>query len=90
MSGKVLQLSPRASTRATRRTIAVRDSRSAPAACALDMGFLGCWIESEADHDESSAPDCINWGAISGLALAIAISASCWAGVVWLVERAWR
>jgi len=86
MSGKVLQLSPRASTRFTRNRTAAQDSRSAPSATSLDMGFLPSWFEPESDQVSRRT----NWGAISGLALSVVISGSVWAGVVWMVSRFWK
>jgi len=100
MSGKVLQLSPRSSTRLTRKNIATQNSRNswstAPAPSldmsldrSLDMGFLQSWFESDSDLGQSSARP-VNWGAISGLALSVGFSVSCWAGVAWIVSRVWR
>ncbi len=88
MNGKVWQLSPQAGTRVTARSIAVQDSWSGPSASTLDMGFLRSWFESDTDFDDSHRGT--NWGAISGLALSVAISASFWAGVVWIGTRVWR
>jgi hypothetical protein len=94
MSYRVLQLSPLSSTRTTRRRIAVPESwsvRSAPALdLSLDTGFLRSWLEYDPDLDQGNAYDRTNWGAISGLALSVAVSASFWAGVVWIVARVWR
>ena len=92
MSYRVLQLSPQSSTRVTRRRIAVQDywgARSAPLLdLSLDTGFLRSWFEYDPDFDD--AYDRTIWGAISGLALSVAVSASFWAGVVWIVARVWR
>jgi hypothetical protein len=88
MSGKVLQLSPRASTRFIRNRTAVPDSRSAHSVSSLDMGFLPSWFESDSESDQVSRRT--NWGAISGLALSVVISGSVWAGVVWMVARFWK
>ena len=94
MSYKVLQLSPQASTRAHRSRIVAHESWSAPSATSLDisldLGFLRSWLESDSDFDGDGACGRINWGAISGLALSIAFSASFWAGVAWIVARVWR
>jgi hypothetical protein len=54
----------------------------------LDPGFLQSWFAYDPELDAGSTG--INWGAISGLALAIAISVSCWVGVAWAVARVWR
>jgi hypothetical protein len=90
MSYRVLQLSPLSSTRTTHRRIAVQESWSVRSEPSLDTGFLRSWFECDPDFDQGNAYDRINWGAISGLALSIAVSASFWAGVVWIVARAWR
>jgi hypothetical protein len=86
MSYKVLQLSPRASTRVTRTQIAGEISwriASAP----LDIGFPHSWFEGDPDLDEGDTRRHINWGAILGLGLSIAVSASFWVGIAWMVER---
>ena len=57
----------------------------------LDMGFVRSWFESDSDPAENSAESSsgrkVNWGAISGMALSVAFSLVCWAGVIWIVER---
>ena len=78
MSGKVLQLFPPASTRVIRPFIIE------------DMGFLQSWFEGGSIRDESPEHRHINWGAIAGLALSVALSATFWAGLVWIVVRIWR
>jgi|HubBroStandDraft_1064217.scaffolds.fasta_scaffold122658_4 hypothetical protein len=92
MSSKVSQLSPRASTRVVRNKVSVQNSRVNRSANALDIsleaGFLQSWFAYDPDLDAGSTG--INWGAISGLALSIAISVSCWAGVVWTVTHVLR
>jgi hypothetical protein len=104
MSSK-MPLSPQASTSIPRRKLAaqfsvrgsVRNSWSAAPASShnlspaspLDIGFLRSWFESDPDSGLSSPrPD--PWAVISGLALAAAVSASCWAGVAWILTRVWR
>jgi hypothetical protein len=49
-------------------------------------GFLQSWIED----DESNAPKRTNWGAISGLALSVVVSAGFWTGLAVLIQRVWR
>jgi len=88
MSGKILQLSPRASTHVTRRKFAFRESRNA-AASAVDTGFVGTWFDTDDDVDESSACGRSVWGAISGLALSVVVSAGLWAGIAWVAVRVW-
>ncbi len=89
MSSRILQLSPRASTRITRHRIAVQAPRSANALdlASLEMGFLQSWFAFDSDLDAGATG--INWGAISGLALSFAVSLSCWAGVAWMFSRVW-
>jgi hypothetical protein len=86
MSYKVLQLSPQASTRFTRRRIVFENGMNRNS---VDAGFLESWFDSDFDLADGDALR-TNWGAISGLALAIAVSASFWAGMVWIVARVWR
>jgi hypothetical protein len=90
MSYRVLQLSPQSSTRTSRRRNVVQDPLRAPSANALDMGFLPSWFEYDPELDEGSADARTNWGAISGLALSIAFSATFWVGVAWVVGRVWK
>jgi len=79
MSYKVLQLFPQASTRIT-----------GPFLPSEDMGFLQSWFEGGSIRDENTERPHINWGAIAGLALSVALSVTFWAGVVWIVARFWR
>jgi hypothetical protein len=90
MSYRVLQLSPLSSTRTTRRRIAVQESGRVRSELSHDTGFLRSWFECDPDLDQGNIYNRINWGAISGLALSVAFSASIWAGVVWIVARIWR
>ncbi len=85
MSYKALQLSPQASTRIIRRIAGQNSWRIA--STPLDMGFLQSWFECEPDPDDDDTRRHINWGAILGLGLSIGVSASCWIGVAWMVER---
>jgi hypothetical protein len=92
MTDKV-QLSTQASTRMIRRRIALLGSRSAstiPATIPADVGFLPAWFKHDPSLGEGGARVHLNWGAISGLALSLAVSASAWAGVAWIVTRVWR
>jgi hypothetical protein len=52
-----------------------------------DSGFLSSWLEDDNQSDPTNERRHINWGAISGLALSLAISASFWAGVGVLISR---
>jgi hypothetical protein len=92
MSYKVVQMSPLATSRIARGTITVQDPWSALRGSSLDLAFLRSWLELNPDVDVNDfAPSGrFNWGAISGLALTVAISASFWAGVAWTVSHVWR
>jgi hypothetical protein len=79
MSYRVLQLFPQASTRIT-----------GPFQPSEDMGFLQSWFDGGSILDENSERRHINWGAIAGLALSVALSVIFWAGVVWVFARFWR
>jgi hypothetical protein len=87
MSYRVLQLSPLSSTRTTRRRIAVKESWIVRSEPSFDPGF---WFEYDPDFDQGNAYDRTKLSVLSGLALSVAFSASFWAGVVWIVARAWR
>ena len=86
MSYRVLQLSPQASTRFTRSRIAFENGTNRSS---LDAGFLESWFDSDFDLGDGDALRS-NWGAISGLALAVTASASFWTGVVWMLARVWK
>ena len=79
MSYKISQLFPPVSTRI-----------SDPLLLSEDMSFLQSWFEGGSIGDESTERRHINWGAIAGLALSVALSATFWAGVVWIVAHVWR
>ena len=84
MSYKLLQFSPQASTRAVRfRNIPERWSSGYPG----DTQFLRSWVEDDSDTTQRGAHRRINWGAISGLALSLAISGSFWVGMGLLIAR---
>ncbi len=83
MSYKILQMPPSV----TGRRFGVQDSWSGSSSPALDLSFLQAWFENNSDCDESTGHRRINWGALFGMALAVAVSAVCWAGLVWLVSR---
>lgn len=87
MSYNSLQLSP-ASTDGIRMKAASPElwGTSIPAS---GNGSLGpCWL----DEDDLDADGCrrVTWGTISGLALAVSVSASFWAGVALAVQRIWK
>jgi hypothetical protein len=84
------QLSPQISTRGINFKIAVRSTRSFPSGGSSDAQFLQSWLECDSDLDQEVAEGGINWGAISGLALAIVVSATFWTGIAWAVARIWK
>jgi len=87
MSFKLLQFSPQERT----GVIRMRGVPEAwgPRRRASDIGFLSSWLEDDS-NDASIEPRPINWGAISGLALSIAISAAFWTSAVLMIERILR
>ena len=80
------QLSPRTSTRGITMRMALRGPWSAPTTESPDAQFLRSWLENDADA-EGDEHGRVNWGLISGLALAIGVSAAFWAGVGWMLSR---
>lgn len=87
MSFRVLQLSPPASTRFTRRRGVIQQHWNALSDSSMEAGFLQTWFESDGDLEDMSGT---NWGAVYGLALSVALSASFWVGVAWIVEHVRR
>jgi len=85
VSSKLLQFVPKASTRIRIQS----ESWSAPVGCARDIGFLRSWFENDFSDDAQEQGQ-INWGAISGLALSLAVSAAFWAGLVLFIEWVWK
>jgi len=88
MSYKVLQLSPRTSTRGIAMRTAVRGPWSSPLGSSPDVQFLLSWLDPD-ELDQDMTRGRINWGAVSGLAFAVAVSATLWAGFGWVVARIW-
>jgi len=84
MEFKVLQF-PSANSHAVRMRPVPR-LWSTSAGYAPDIGFFQAWLEKDtiSDRHETATP---NWGAISGLAISVVISASFWTGAVLLIER---
>lgn len=85
MSCKLLQFSPQASTRAVRMKM-ISERWPEGYECSRGVGFLPAWM----DNDSGETRRHINWGAISGLALSLAISGSLWAGIGLLIARVVR
>jgi len=84
------QLSPQISTRGINLKIAVRNPRISPFGGSPDAQFLQSWLECDSDVDHEVPDGGINWGALSGLALAIVVSATFWTGIGWVVVRLWK
>jgi hypothetical protein len=57
-----------------------------PSSYGPELGFLRQWLQD----DESTVKNCINWGAISGLALSFVVSGAFWTGLALIVERVWK
>jgi hypothetical protein len=85
MRDKVLQM-PRPSSTGFAR-MRILKSWNAPSAGAVEMDFLHDWFEVDPEVFDLEGLARVNWGAISGLALSVAISASFWAAVVWVAAR---
>jgi hypothetical protein len=84
VSFRLLLSSPKPSTRII-RIVAIPQQWCAPSPYA-DLGFFRLWFED----DERTVTNCVNWGAISGLALSLVVSSACWAGLALIVERVWK
>ena len=82
------EFSPRASTRIFRLRFAIQDPWNPQGS--TDNGFLRSWFEDNYGLDEDRPPCRINWRAISGLGLSIAVSAGFWAGVGLMAARIWK
>ena len=85
MNIRMLQFSPQASTRTIRMTV-IPEPWSAPSKYSSDLSFLTAWFKSE----DAMLDRSINWGAVSGLAISVALSAAFWTGLAIIVERAWK
>jgi hypothetical protein len=83
MSFKLLQFSPQASTHAVRMRI-IPERWTEGYEYSRGVRFLPAWMEDEYD---ASGKRHVNWGALSGLALSLAISGSFWIGIGLLVAR---
>ena len=87
MSYKLSQLSPRLSTRTIRMRIIPREFCLPLGAARHDhdelaKSFMQAWLE-----DDSKPATHLNWGAISGIALSLVVSASVWTALVLAVEK---
>ena len=86
MSYKLLQFSPEASTRVRMRTVPERWTSSYEYSHAANI--LPTWVDADHESIWDEENRRINWGAISGLALSLAIGSSVWIGLGFLVARA--
>lgn len=97
MNYRLFQPSPQASTRAIRPRVVWL--RAIPEYCGAsgssrdgllqEKSFLQSWFEDDS-VSESGESARTNWGAISGMVLSFAISASFWVGMGLIVERIWK
>jgi hypothetical protein len=83
VTSKLLQYSPQQSTHVIRvQSLPVQWTELDP--CIGDSGFLTSWLEGERDGVVSQR---INWRAISGMGLALAMGSAVWAGLGLLISR---
>lgn len=85
MSFKLLQFSPETSTRAIHMR-ATPDRWTSGYAYSRDTGFVRSWLEDDSEPSDGNKRG-MNWGAISGLIISLAISGSFWMGVGYLIAR---
>ena len=83
MSFRLLLFSPEASTRII-RIRAIPQQWCTPSV-PQDVGFLRLWLVGD-----TPVKKCINWGAISGLAISVVVSAACWTGLALMVQWVWK
>ncbi len=86
MSYRLSQLSPRTHMFPAQDDFSVSFTPSGEAS--QDTEFLRSWLERDADREELSGR--LNWNKISGLSVALAVSAAFWVGVVWFVNLIWK
>jgi len=85
MSFRVLQFPAEGTTRVLRMRV-IPEHWSTPSGYSPEISFFQSWFEDDSRADGHNAGK-INWGAISGLALSVVVSASFWAGVGILIAR---
>ena len=86
MSFKLLQFSPEASTRVRMRTVPERWTRSYE--YSRGTTFLPVWMDVDPDPSWDGGKRHLNWGAVSGLAISMAIGSGFWVGLGLLVAKA--
>jgi len=86
MSYRIWQRTPRTSTRGKKMKMALHGPWSPAVQDSPDEQFLRSWLEHDSDpeHDPCGRT---TWGVISGLALAVGVSATFWVGVGWIISR---
>ena len=88
MSYNALQLSP-ASTDGIRMKAASPDLWGASIPASPNVSLGPGWLDDD-DGLDADGNRRVTWGTISGLALAISVSASFWAGLAVVVGRIWK
>lgn len=88
MSYNALQLSP-ASTDAIRMKAASPEIWGASIPASGDGSLGPYWLHDD-DGLDSEGNRRVTWGTISGLAIALSVSASFWAGLAVVVGRVWK
>lgn len=88
MSFKLLQFSPEASTRVRMRTVPKHWTSGYEYSRGANV--LPTWMDADHDSIWDEEKRRINWGAISGLVLSLAIGCSFWIGLGMLVAKALR
>ena len=89
MSPRSSQLPPYASTSDTRVSMAVR-SMSVPPESFWDVQSQSSRVEHHSEAIEEGSRRGLNWYAVLGLALAVAVGAGFWTGVGLIAARLWR
>lgn len=85
MSFRVLQFPAEGTTRVLRMRM-IPEHWGTPSGYSPEISFFQSWFEDDSLADGHNARK-INWGAISGLALSVVVSASFWAGAGVLIAH---
>jgi hypothetical protein len=86
---------PRASSSETMLRWQIGDSwgsspTSVPDAALQDMKFLRSWLVYDSDIQIGVARGRFDWNLIAGIALAVGISVTFWAGIGLMIARVWK
>lgn len=84
VSFRVLQFPAEGTTRVLRMRV-IPEHWSTPSGYSPEISFFQSWFEDDSRPDGREGK--INWGAVSGLALSVVVSASFWAGLGVLISR---